>query len=72
MVISKSIPWILDRYARAASSHLDRDISVRTVIITVCGHQSDGMLKAILYATVSMVSKLPTKALKALERAQGI
>ena len=39
------------------TSRLDREISVRTVIVTACHRQSDGMLKAISNATVSMVSK---------------
>ena len=35
---------------------LDREISVRSVIVTACCRQSDGMLKAISNGTVSMVS----------------
>ena len=43
--------------ARAASSCLDREISV----IIACCRQSDGMLKAISNAMVFMVSESPAK-----------
>ena len=54
------------RNAGTASSRLDREISVRTVTVTACCRHNDGMLKAILNAMVSMVSKLPAKASRAL------
>ena len=50
----------------AASSCLDREISVRTVIVTACSRLSDGTLKSISNATVSMVSESPAKASRTL------
>ena len=44
----------------------DREISVRTAIVTACCRLSDGMLKVISNAMVSMVSELPAKALRTL------
>ena len=45
---------------------LDREISVRTVRVTACCRQSDGMLKAISNATASMVFESPVKASRTL------
>ena len=50
----------------AASSHLDQEISVRTVIVTACCRLSNGMLKAISNTTVSFVSESPAKASRTL------
>ena len=48
-----------------------RDL-VRTVIVTACHHQSDGMFKAISNATVSMVSKSLAKLREHTIRAEEI
>ena len=50
---------------------LDREISVRTVIVTACCCQSNGTFKAILNAKVSMVSELPAKTLRILYKSGG-
>ena len=47
-------------------SYIDREISVKTLTVTVCCCQSDGMLKAISNALISMVSESLAKASKML------
>ena len=51
---------------RGMPGQVDREISVRTAIVTACCRQSDGMLKAISNATVSMVSESLAKASRTL------
>ena len=63
LVLAKYARW---RNAWAASSHLDREISVRTVIVTACCRQSDGLLKAISNVLVSMMSESQAKTSRTL------